>query len=141
MDGKEIGKKAGVIARDAIIALAEENGVNAAKAFRRIAEALDANSIKVFKGDNVLGDPELIYSEPMVDHTTRLRASELVLELHNMKPGQKIELSGGVELSNELSPEDRELLMLLKDQRMAEYERKHREQIRAEYIGSDVETP
>lgn len=52
----------------------------------RIRQALDAELIKVFCSEG-----DVVESRPYVDHSTRLKAAEMVVTLVDAKPAEKLE--------------------------------------------------
>ena len=65
----------------------------------RLRQALNAKTVKVHY-DKESG--EWKYSEGLIDHTTRLKAVDLTLRLHEAYPADKVEHSGTLTM---LAPE------------------------------------
>lgn len=61
-----------------------EAGATREKAARVLTEAMDANNVRVF----CPGEGELVYSDPLVDHPTRLKAAEMTHKLLGDFPTQ-----------------------------------------------------
>ena len=58
------------------------------KAMVRINQGLDAEIIKVFCSNG-----ELVESKPYVDHTTRLKAADIVITLNDSYPAERHEVN------------------------------------------------
>ena len=108
---KMIGMKAREIARQQTLDQMEAQSLNAEKLVRVINEGLEANIVKVFfkhngysadDTDNTAGeqDKRLIYSDNIVDHVTRLKAAQMGLDLLDVMPDKRSELTLHDELSD-----------------------------------------
>lgn len=67
------------------------NGLSKEAVVKAVVEALDAHIVKAMY-DKDFG--EWRYSEPLVDHSTRLTAAELAIKAMGWMPAEKRELSG-----------------------------------------------
>ena len=68
--------------------LCKKAGLTKSKVLKRIREGLDAHKVVATFDRQSSG---FQYSKPLVDHTTRLRAAEMAIDLLRMKPPTQVE--------------------------------------------------
>ncbi len=88
MDKEDAGRKAGEIARTRFLQVLEKKG-SLEKAALRLHQGLNAKLVRVFN-DKEAG---IVYSKPLVDHQTRLRAADLVTKAMDVMPSEKLDLN------------------------------------------------
>lgn len=84
----ELAAKAAQIAMEETAKECKKAGLTKSKVLKRIREGLDAHVIKATYDKDMSG---FAYSKPLVDHTTRLRAAEMAIDLLRMKPPTQVE--------------------------------------------------
>ena len=84
-DRQEMAREAGMEARELTILRARKM---LHKALERINQGLDAEIIKVFCSNG-----ELVESKPYTDHSTRLKAADMVLTLNDAYPAERHEVN------------------------------------------------
>jgi hypothetical protein len=97
MDKEDAGRKAGEIARTRFLQVLEKKG-SLEKAALRIHQGLNAKLVKVFN-DKEAG---IVYSKPLVNHQTRLRAADLVTKAMDVLPDERIKMDVGGDLVDAL---------------------------------------
>lgn len=95
----------------ALIKAMRVHGLTATKAIKPIADALEAKKLIVHNGNN----PDDSWTEEIIDHTTRLKAAQLAIELLGLKKPQKA-LEG-------LSKENKEVERIIKSSDEVELQR------------------
>ena len=75
------------------------------KAAKILLQEIEAYETKCFNHSG-----EIIYSTPLVAHTPRLKAIELLIQIYGLKAPEKHEIGGTIAHKLELDPEDRALL-------------------------------
>lgn len=78
---QQISKIAVKLARQDILRLAGEEGLTPSRIMKAIAEALEAKETRTFKTK----DDEIIYSEAMIDHASRLKAAMLGVDIWGLR--------------------------------------------------------
>lgn len=103
MDKEEAGQRAGEIARARFLQVLEEKR-SLEKAALRLHQGLNAKVVKP-KWVSIAADDEgnvlsggWVYSKPLVDHTTRLRAADLVIKAMDVMPDERLRLSADGDL-------------------------------------------
>jgi hypothetical protein len=111
-------KTAGAVSRLGILPFLfgdEEEQISLERLRTRLSESLDAQEVKAFKTTEVQYTPRgrevkgefVIYSDPLVDHRTRLAAQKMCFELLDAFPSKKHEhehvLKGTVNLEARLN--------------------------------------
>lgn len=84
----EIGAKAAQIAMEETAKECKKAGLTKSKVLKRIVEGLEAHKVVATFDRQSSG---FQYSKPLVDHTTRLRAAEMAIDLLRMKPPTQVE--------------------------------------------------
>lgn len=110
MNDAEIGKTASDLAKENTKQIAISKGATVEKAMQRVSEAMDATETRVFNPKGNTTREGIIYSKPLIDHNIRLRAADLTFEIHEVKPSNKLELSGSLQVLPKLSDEDRKVI-------------------------------
>jgi hypothetical protein len=99
-EDQKAGKTSGAVSRAGILTLFfgdEEEQISLERLRTRLSESLDAEQVKAFKLNEVVYTPRgreikgefVIYSDPLVDHRTRLAAQKMCFELLDAFPSQK----------------------------------------------------
>lgn len=92
-----LGKMARMDARQAFKDALDDKGITGLKLALRLNQALNAKIIKVFY-DRKLN--KIVESRGYVDHSTRLKAIEMIVSYFDMEPAKEIDLGGNLSLRN-----------------------------------------
>lgn len=88
---EEIGREVGEEVKVETIAMMNQSGISLKKSLLRLKQAMNAKEKKA-QFDPRAG--EWVYSDPMVAHSIRLQATKMALEIHDVFPSKRHEISG-----------------------------------------------
>jgi len=94
MDKEDAGQKAGEIARSRFLMVLERKR-SLETAALRLHQALNAKVVRPFNG----GPLGIVYSKPLVDHGTRLKAAHLVAQVADIMPAERHEVDNTGEIN------------------------------------------
>ena len=131
---QEIRDKATQDERKAIIDALNEHNVNLQRVARVLDEELSAFETRPFKGTiktvdiggGITVEDTIIYSDPLVAHSPRLKAAELAIALLDIKPSEKHQVNGSINHVAQLTEQDRVQLITLGDKIVDAILAKHR---------------
>jgi hypothetical protein len=102
LTNEEMCKIAGDYARKQTLKDCKVVGLTTRKTLKAIAEGLAAKETKTsFDKDRA----RWAYSDPLIDHKTRLSAAALAISILDLKPPEKKEIQGTLTLNHELPAE------------------------------------
>lgn len=104
---EELGALAGQTARHKIEEECAKAGLTVEKVARTVANALEANVVRAV----INMEGQFVYSKPLSDHVTRLKAVERAEVLLDLKPTEKIKVDGIATISDEAIDRRLEQLM------------------------------